>query len=163
MMESLLPALPAGTSCLRTAAAILATPDNRYLLQLRDGTPEIPFPDTWVLFGGTIDDGESPEQAARRELIEEIGYEAGEVSYFTQFIYDAVYTDCGTRQRYYFHVPFDAHLMDTLILTEGADMRLMTMDDITGVAPKIVPYDFAALQLHFMHRGVMPPPNLSDA
>ncbi len=153
MVESLLPALPAGAACVRSAAAILATADGRYLMQLRDGKSGIPFPDSWVLFGGTIDDDESPERALRRELKEEIGFEAGDMSYFTQFIFDAVHTDSGVSQRYYFHVPFDAELMDRLVLTEGTDMRLMAMDDIVGMAPGVVPYDFAAVTLFSLKYG----------
>ena len=57
---------------IRTAAALLVMPDGRYLMQLRDDKPGIPLPNTWALFGGTIDDGEGPQQAVHRELMEEL-------------------------------------------------------------------------------------------
>ena len=40
---------------------------------------------TWELPAGTVDDGETPEHAARRELFEEIGLEAEEMTYLGNF------------------------------------------------------------------------------
>jgi 8-oxo-dGTP diphosphatase len=46
--------------------------DGRWLMQLRDEIPNIVAPGCWGLFGGHLDPGETPEQALRRELLEEI-------------------------------------------------------------------------------------------
>ena len=43
-------------------------------MQLRDETPNISFPAMWGFFGGTIENNESPIQAPKRELDEEIGF-----------------------------------------------------------------------------------------
>ncbi len=43
------------------------------LLQLRDNNPEIPHPGCWAFFSGSIEPGELPEDAGRRELREELG------------------------------------------------------------------------------------------
>jgi ADP-ribose pyrophosphatase len=40
---------------------------------------------TWELPAGTLDNGEVPENAARRELLEETGFEAGELIYLGNF------------------------------------------------------------------------------
>ena len=49
--------------------------DGRWLMQLRDEIPTIVAPGCWGLFGGPLDPGETPEQALRRELLEEISWQ----------------------------------------------------------------------------------------
>ena len=57
----------------RAAGIIFTDPDGAVLLLRRgDGGT---YPDTWGLPAGKIEDGETPEQAARRETLEETGYE----------------------------------------------------------------------------------------
>jgi ADP-ribose pyrophosphatase len=53
------------------------TPDNQVVMakQYRHGTREI----TLEIPGGLVDPGDTPEEAARRELLEETGYEAKEL------------------------------------------------------------------------------------
>lgn len=58
----------------RTAARILVVADGRILLQ-QDSDPGVPGSRWWVTPGGGIDDGESAETAAVRELWEETGLE----------------------------------------------------------------------------------------
>ena len=49
--------------------------DGRWLIQLRDESPTIVAPGCWGLFGGHLEPGETPEQALRRELLEEISWQ----------------------------------------------------------------------------------------
>jgi 8-oxo-dGTP diphosphatase len=51
--------------------AILLTPEQQLLLVRF----EFPQKHVWALPGGGIDPGESPEEALRRELLEELGYD----------------------------------------------------------------------------------------
>jgi 8-oxo-dGTP diphosphatase len=53
-------------------AAILYNSDDQILLQQRDNKPDLPFAGYWTLFGGKIEMNETPAEAIKRELIEEI-------------------------------------------------------------------------------------------
>lgn len=57
----------------RVSIIILYTKDGKVLLQHR--SPDAPrSPNNWGCFGGGIEEGETPEQAVRRECYEEIEY-----------------------------------------------------------------------------------------
>src|SRR5258708_5586105 len=66
-------------------SAILIDADGRILLQHRDDNPNIRYPGHWALFGGSIEDGESPYTAARREILEETGYNVENLGLFREF------------------------------------------------------------------------------
>ena len=50
---------------------------NKVLMQLRDFKEGIAFPGNWGFFGGGVKKGETPVEAAKRELFEEISYKPG--------------------------------------------------------------------------------------
>ncbi|MEZ4666631.1 MAG: NUDIX domain-containing protein [Anaerolineae bacterium] len=56
----------------RCVSALLLTSENKLVIQLRDDKPGLPFPAHWATLGGAIEHGESPDEAMRRELLEEI-------------------------------------------------------------------------------------------
>jgi 8-oxo-dGTP diphosphatase len=65
----------------QVSVLILYRADGRILLQHR--TKDAPtFPDYWAFFGGGIENGESPEEAVRREALEELGYSLAGPSFF---------------------------------------------------------------------------------
>lgn len=59
--------------------ALIYRDDGCLLMQQRDNTPGLPFPNTWTLFGGLVESGESLEAALKRELIEELGCLPGSI------------------------------------------------------------------------------------
>jgi 8-oxo-dGTP pyrophosphatase MutT (NUDIX family) len=56
-----------------TYAGIILFNRNKFLLVLRDDNPKISYPDSWGIFGGGVEKGETSEQAIIRELQEELG------------------------------------------------------------------------------------------
>jgi 8-oxo-dGTP diphosphatase len=96
--------------------------DGKFLLQLRDDIPGIPYPGQWGFFGGHIEPGETPEVALKRELQEEISYTASNFSKF------GCYEDLNVL-RHIFHAQLEVDVKD-LVLKEGWDLGLLTPQEI---------------------------------
>lgn len=56
-------------------AAILQNPQGHVLLQQRTDGPDVPFAGQWTLPGGKVEEEETPDEAIKRELMEEIEVE----------------------------------------------------------------------------------------
>ncbi|HLF89078.1 MAG TPA: NUDIX domain-containing protein [Anaerolineales bacterium] len=65
-------------------AIIIQNTDEEVLLLLRDDKPGISFPNHWTLVGGKVENGETPEMAAHRELDRETGLKA-ELSFWKRY------------------------------------------------------------------------------
>ena len=65
------------------AGIILLNRNNEVLLLLRDNKIDIPFPNMWDIPGGKVEEGELPQQALRREMMEEMSINnLGEIKLF---------------------------------------------------------------------------------
>src|SRR5712692_10830412 len=64
-----------------TVGVILVNAAGQVLMQLRDDKPSIADPGCWAVPGGGQDPGESLEEAARREILEETTYKVGELAH----------------------------------------------------------------------------------
>lgn len=103
------------------AIAILYQGD-RFLLQLRDDIPTIAWPGHWAFFGGHLEPGEAPDTAIYRELLEEIGYAAAQLTPFERVEDTAVV-------RHVYHGPLIVPV-ESLVLSEGLDLGLWSVADI---------------------------------
>ena len=65
------------------AAHAILLMQGKYVLQLRDNDPKIPAPNQWCLFGGRLEKGESPLEAIKREVREELLIDPVHYEYFT--------------------------------------------------------------------------------
>jgi len=63
---------------------LIVTDDRKLLLHHRDDKPGIPHPGCWSGFGGAVEDGESAEEAVRREVLEETGLRIGQPVFLTE-------------------------------------------------------------------------------
>lgn len=132
---------------LGATAAIIVTPDRRFLLQHRDAKPGIWFPDSWSLFGGAIETGESPGEALQRELKEELCLVPREIRYFTQVAWDFAAWGLGVKLRYTFIVPLAPDEQAGLVLQEGQGMQFFSASEVLR-EPRLTPYDAHALGLY---------------
>jgi len=128
-------------------AAIIVLEDGRYLLQQRDDIPHIWFPDHWGCFGGAVDAGEDPIAALKRELFEEIEYEARDLTYFTRFDFDMAELGMERYYRMYYIVPMTNAEQKRLVLHEGRAVDAFSGDEIDRHL-RVTPYDAFALFLH---------------
>lgn len=109
-------------SIVRVAIAILYQ-NNQFLMQLRDDIPNIVYPGHWGLFGGHLEPGETPEIAIKRELLEEISYDAPQ-----NLLEFGCYPD-EKAIRHVYYAPLTVEL-NQLFLLEGWDMDFLTIDNI---------------------------------
>lgn len=110
---------------MKKVVVILPYCQHHVLLQLRDDKPEIVYPSSWGFFGGSLEEGESPLDGARRELREEIGYEPEEWYSLGEECLAVpdevlVYTFC---------CPLTTPV-GTLNLAEGRDLALFSIEEI---------------------------------
>lgn len=72
------------------AAVFLLREDGALLMQHRDNKPGLPLAGMWVPPGGHCQPGEAIEDCARRELMEETGYDCKELKLLGSFLDDNV-------------------------------------------------------------------------
>jgi len=67
---------------------ILEDKNGRILLQLRDNKQGIDYPNKWGTFGGQIEEGETPEEAIKREIREELNYDLSAPEFIGNFPFE---------------------------------------------------------------------------
>lgn len=119
-------------------AGVILVQDGAVLLQHRDDIPTIRFPGCWAIFGGHVEAGETPEEAARREVEEELCYRLeGPLT----LVHHARYVE-ERRERFFFAAELPVPL-SALTLCEGQGMALLR------------PADFDRYPLVPLHREIL--------
>jgi|SRR5215831_5079237 len=133
LQQQLAAAIGAGVS------VILINQNGEVLMQHRDDNPQIRYPNHWALFGGSIEDGESAQVAARREILEETGYNIENLGLFREFVQNA-------KREFAFVGEITASLSE-LSLTEGQGMDFIRPSEL----PKLLirPDDKETLKAYF--------------
>jgi len=111
------------------ASVIFVNRRGELLLRLRGSEPGLPFPAMWDLIGGAMEEGESPEDTAVRETMEEIGLVLEHFEYWSDVR--------GVVLIHVFAAKLDVSA-ESLVLTEGA--RLGWFDPQAAMELPLVPY-----------------------
>jgi|GEM_PF-1312309 len=120
-------------------SAIMINADGKVLLQHRDDNPNIRYPGHWALFGGSIEENESAEVAARREILEETGYNVENLGLFREFVQNS-------KREFAFVGEINASLAE-LSLNEGQGMNFVSPQELRRLL--IRPDDKETLKAYF--------------
>ncbi len=129
------------------AGIILIANDGRILLQYRDKDNRW-NQDSWSEFGGQIEEGETPEEAVKRELKEELGIELTGLKLFKKY-------ELQRKKGIYEQFVFTASLnypLESLKKQqkEGKDLALFTYEQTKGL--KMADYTKEILEEFFKEK-----------
>ncbi len=120
-------------------SVILINVKGQVLLHLRDDIPTITYPNHWALFGGSVDHGETPYDAIKREVIEELQYDLVNFGMVREFVHK-------NKREYAFVGELTADI-DDLTLSEGQDMKFFQPSELSSL--KIRPDDRDTLAYYY--------------
>lgn len=106
---------------IKACSILLIDEENKVLLQHRDDKPNIWNPGAWGLFGGSLEQGESFEEAIIRETKEELNYNLKDPKLFDKLISEE-------KVIYSFYKKIKNEEKKTLKLLEGQDWGWFTFD-----------------------------------
>ncbi|MEG3848371.1 NUDIX domain-containing protein [Microcoleus sp. herbarium19] len=106
----------------------LMLPNGQIVAQLRDNIPGIATPGMLSTFGGGVDIGESPQQAAVRELNEETCLATDcKIEFITTFIYQKTTNNREIIQKNHLFLARISHL-DQIEIKEGVGFVVLRKD-----------------------------------
>lgn len=113
-----------------TSHAILRL-SGKYILQLRDDKPGIAARGQWSLFGGEINTGETPLEAMKRELFEELLIKPGSLRFLwhKDYYHDFIH---GIIRTWFFASDID-DVWNFHQLREGRDVNIFSYQDLNDL------------------------------
>ena len=132
----------------RVATVLLVDARGWVLMQLRSADAPA-SPGVWSFPGGGIEDGEEPEEAARRELLEETGLAVdGELALYWSGMRPSASRVSGLVEYFVYSAPTDARQED-VVLGEGEAMEFIAPEDalaldLGATALELLPKFFAS-------------------
>jgi 8-oxo-dGTP diphosphatase len=116
-----------------SVGGLLIKPDGSVLLQLRDEKPSILYPGYWTIPAGSLEPGETPQEGAVRELLEETGYVMKQPKPLP--IFNGLLPDGTPVHRYVFWDVYDG--VQPIHVFEGQAMEFVSPDRLDAL--KLVP------------------------
>jgi len=114
----------------KIAAIILENDSGEFLLALRDNKSWIPFPNHWDLIGGHVEEGETPEEAVKREYMEELGLELNDFKFYREF--ECLNGDAFENIKFIYTGKINIPV-EEITLLEGQYVRYFTKEEIPDV------------------------------
>ena len=136
-------------------AALLVLPDGRYIMQLRDTKAHIFYPGHWGLFGGAVDEGETELEALKRELSEELDFNATKLDRFVCLDFDLSAIGAGKVYRAVYVVPVSPREVDSFKMREGRALEALDPSEVL-LNRRVTPYDSFAIWLHHARKRFTP-------
>lgn len=113
----------------RVGGVVLLRDDGAVLLQLRDNKPNLNAAGQWVFPGGHCEEGEACRDCARREFLEETGYDCADLKPLTEFHY--VSPESGRKYWFSFwQARYDG--VSPVHCFEGQEVRFIPRDEVAG-------------------------------
>ena len=109
----------------QVVSMVIVNDEGHILLQLRDDKSSIPFPNKWVTLGGQVEKGESPEEAIKRELMEEIEFDLVDFKFLKSY-------EWSDRIEFVFYAKLNFDL-ETVPLHEGQKIEYFTKEQILNM------------------------------
>ncbi len=138
------PPLKIGNS---VAAILVNKKTQHYIMQLRDQNPEIFHPGCWGCFGGALEDGETNEEALRRELFEELEFSFVNCTLFMEIGFQHFSLELGPARRTYYIILVNDKEVNSFILNEGQHLKAFA-GNIFIEKMKSIPLDKFAIWSH---------------
>ncbi|MBI2644539.1 MAG: NUDIX hydrolase [Candidatus Wildermuthbacteria bacterium] len=118
----------------KIALIFLENEEGKLLFLLRDNNPHIPFPNTWDLIGGHLEGSETPEEALRREVREEIGEELLDYSFSFFRSYEVLQGDAYPNIKFVYCAKFSKPIPELKLGNEGQRLELFSYEDLKNIS-----------------------------
>lgn len=120
---------------------IFLNSENKVLLFLRDDNKDIPFPNCWDILGGRVEEGETPEEAIKREMLEEL-----ELELHNPILFGIFDMDDRIENTFWQRADFDISQMP---LHEGKCLQWFAQEEINLMPNEKIAFGFKSILLDF--------------
>ena len=129
-----------------SVGCVLTDLNNNIYLQKRDQNKNIYFPGQWGLFGGSCEKDESPEDAIKREIFEELTINITSPKHFLTLEITTKYLGTKPRIRHFYHQNLDLNTLSNIQLREGESFDSFSFNKLPSLS-KLVSFDAAAISI----------------